>query len=61
MNNLDALLTAAGSAPPGDTRFPMVIPHTMCPAAFTAEAVIGVAADWLQHGCPQTPNEVAAL
>ncbi|KPI08296.1 hypothetical protein OK074_3593 [Actinobacteria bacterium OK074] len=31
------------------------------PAAFTAGALIGVATDWLQRGCPNTPAEMAAL
>jgi hypothetical protein len=31
------------------------------PAAFTAGALIGVATDWLQRGCPRTPAEMAAL
>lgn len=31
------------------------------PAAFIAGALIGVAADWLQRGCPRTPAEMAAL
>ncbi|MFI0452126.1 TetR/AcrR family transcriptional regulator [Actinomadura sp. 6N118] len=31
------------------------------PAAFTAGALIGVAADWLQRGCPRTPAEMATL
>jgi AcrR family transcriptional regulator len=30
-------------------------------AAFTAGALFGVAADWLQRGCPQTPDQIAAL
>jgi AcrR family transcriptional regulator len=30
-------------------------------AAFVAGALIGVAADWLQRGCPRTPTEMAAL
>jgi AcrR family transcriptional regulator len=30
-------------------------------AAFTAGALIGVAADWLQRGCPRPPSEMAAL
>ncbi|MGP3964888.1 TetR/AcrR family transcriptional regulator [Nonomuraea sp. 3N208] len=30
-------------------------------AAFTAGAIIGVAADWLQRGCPCPPAEMAAL
>lgn len=42
------------SGPPAD------IPHDV-PAAFTAGAFIGVAADWLQRGCPRTPSEMAAL
>lgn len=36
------------------------IPHNV-PAAFTAGALIGVAADWLQRGCPRSPAEMAAL
>ncbi|MFG1943962.1 TetR/AcrR family transcriptional regulator [Nonomuraea sp. NPDC048826] len=31
------------------------------PAAFTAGALISVAADWLQRGCPRTSAEMAAL
>ncbi|PRX61827.1 TetR family transcriptional regulator [Nonomuraea fuscirosea] len=31
------------------------------PAAFAAGAIIGVAADWLQRGCPHTPVEMARL
>ncbi|GAA3467659.1 TetR/AcrR family transcriptional regulator [Nonomuraea roseola] len=38
----------------------MDIPHDV-PAAFTAGALIGVAADWLQRGCLRTPAEMAAL
>ncbi|MEV0621355.1 TetR/AcrR family transcriptional regulator [Nonomuraea sp. NPDC050404] len=34
--------------------------HVM-PAAFTAGALIGVATEWLQRGCPGTPAEMAAL
>ncbi|MFD1500655.1 TetR/AcrR family transcriptional regulator [Streptosporangium lutulentum] len=30
-------------------------------AAFTAGALFGVAADWLQRECPQTPDQMAAL
>ncbi|MFF3442786.1 TetR/AcrR family transcriptional regulator [Streptosporangium sp. NPDC002721] len=41
-------------SPPSD------IPHDV-PAAFTAGALIGVAADWLQRGCPRPPAEMAAL
>ncbi|GAA3594340.1 TetR/AcrR family transcriptional regulator C-terminal domain-containing protein [Nonomuraea rosea] len=36
------------------------VPHDV-PAAFTAGALIGVATDWLLHGCPRTPAEMAAL
>ncbi|GAA4960461.1 AcrR family transcriptional regulator [Nonomuraea thailandensis] len=31
------------------------------PAAFTAGALIGVAAEWLRGGCPRSPAEMAAL
>jgi len=31
------------------------------PAVFAAGGVIGVATDWLQRGCPQTPTEMAIL
>ncbi|MFI7134164.1 TetR-like C-terminal domain-containing protein [Nonomuraea sp. NPDC050153] len=31
------------------------------PAAFTAGALLGVATDWLERGCPRTPAEMAAL
>ncbi|MFF5979508.1 TetR/AcrR family transcriptional regulator [Streptomyces olindensis] len=30
-------------------------------AAFVAGALVGVAIDWLQRGCPQSPAEMAAL
>lgn len=36
------------------------VPHDV-PAAFTAGALIGVATDWLQRGCPLSPAEMAAL
>ncbi len=36
------------------------VPHDV-PAAFTAGALIGVATDWLQRGCPRSPAEMAAL
>ncbi|SDL31814.1 TetR/AcrR family transcriptional regulator [Nonomuraea jiangxiensis] len=35
-------------------------PHDV-PAAFTAGALIGVATDWLERGCPRSPAEMAAL
>jgi AcrR family transcriptional regulator len=31
------------------------------PAAFVASALLGVATDWLQRGCPQTPRELTIL
>jgi AcrR family transcriptional regulator len=40
--------------------YPTDIPHDV-PAAFTAGALIGVAIDWLQRGCPRTPAEMAEL
>ncbi|UBU09387.1 TetR/AcrR family transcriptional regulator [Nonomuraea gerenzanensis] len=36
------------------------IPHDV-PAAFTAGALLSVATDWLQRGCPCPPAEMAAL
>ncbi|MFI0821943.1 TetR/AcrR family transcriptional regulator [Streptomyces sp. NPDC021098] len=36
------------------------IPHDV-PAAFTAGALLGVATDWLERGCPRTPAEMAAV
>ena len=43
----------AGTDPPEDTRD--------VPAAFVASALLGVATDWLQRGCPQTPRELTVL
>lgn len=31
------------------------------PAAFVASALLGVATDWLQRGCPETPRELTIL
>jgi len=31
------------------------------PAAFVAGALLGVAADWLQRGCPRTPLQMTTL
>jgi Transcriptional regulator C-terminal region len=31
------------------------------PAAFVAGALLGVATDWLQRGCPRTPREMTSL
>jgi AcrR family transcriptional regulator len=43
-----------GAADPSDTSRDV-------PAAFVAGALLGVAADWLQRGCPRTPREMTAL
>jgi AcrR family transcriptional regulator len=43
----------AGTDPPQNTR--------NVPAAFVASALLGVATDWLQRGCPQTPLELTIL
>jgi len=53
-------LALAGGTPPPDTAdapdFPLDVP-----AAFVAGALLGVAADWLQRGCPRTPLEMTIL
>jgi hypothetical protein len=49
-----------GDTPPPCTPSSIDIPHDVA-AAFTAGAMIGVAADWLQRGCPRTPAEMASL
>src|SRR5215467_170001 len=53
-------LAPAGDAPPpqtaGSPDFPLDVP-----AAFVAGALLGVAADWLQRGCPRTPPEMTIL
>src|SRR5215472_15929464 len=46
--------------PPRDTAGPADFPLDV-PAAFVAGALIGVAADWLQRGCPRTPLEMTIL
>ncbi|MBP2328934.1 AcrR family transcriptional regulator [Kibdelosporangium banguiense] len=43
-----------------DTADPADMPHDV-PAAFVAGALIGVATDWLQRGCPRTPVEMTRL
>lgn len=43
-----------------DTADASGLPHDV-PAAFVAGALIGVANDWLQRGCPRTPMEMSAL
>ncbi|MEV0147082.1 MULTISPECIES: TetR/AcrR family transcriptional regulator [unclassified Nonomuraea] len=50
--------SATGDDTPAD--YPAQTPHDV-PAAFTAGALIGVATDWLQRGCPRPPDEMAAL
>ncbi|MEQ4721065.1 TetR-like C-terminal domain-containing protein [Nonomuraea sp. B19D2] len=52
-------LPATDDAPP-DTADPSGIPHDVA-AAFVAGALIGVATDWLQRGCPGTPTEMTIL
>jgi AcrR family transcriptional regulator len=53
-------LAPAGDTPPPDTpgspEFPLDVP-----AAFVAGALIGVATDWLQRGCPRTPLQMTIL
>jgi AcrR family transcriptional regulator len=53
-------LALADGTPPPDTAdapdFPLDVP-----AAFVAGALLGVATDWLQRGCPRTPLEMTIL
>jgi len=53
-------LAPTNDTPPPDTAgspdFPLDVP-----AAFVAGALIGVATDWLQRGCPRTPLEMTIL
>ncbi|MEV0236004.1 TetR/AcrR family transcriptional regulator [Nonomuraea sp. NPDC050786] len=51
---------ATGGDGPSPADYAGGVPHDV-PAAFTAGALIGVATDWLQHGCPCSPAEMAAL
>jgi AcrR family transcriptional regulator len=51
---------ATGDGAPPSADHARDTPHDV-PAAFTAGALIGVATDWLQRGCPRTPAEMAAL
>jgi len=54
-------LRQAGDGPEAGLAGPSPdVPHEV-QAAFTAGALIGVAADWLQQGCPRPPAEIAAL
>ncbi|MBN6057707.1 TetR/AcrR family transcriptional regulator C-terminal domain-containing protein [Nonomuraea sp. RK-328] len=43
----------------GDGAPPPRVPHDIA-AAFIAGALISVAIDWLQHGCPRPPADMAA-
>src|SRR5262249_454135 len=52
-------LTPAGAPPPPDTGSPEFPPAV--PPAFVAGALIAVAADWLQRGCPGTPLQMTIL
>ncbi|MET9080895.1 helix-turn-helix domain-containing protein [Streptomyces sp. NPDC004237] len=55
--HFSAYLGATDDAPPPDTTDPSDLPHDV-PAAFAAGALLGVAVDWLQRGCPRTPLEM---
>jgi AcrR family transcriptional regulator len=53
------LAPTEGTPPPdtvGSPGFPLDVP-----AAFVAGALLGVAADWLQRGCPRTPLQMTIL
>src|SRR6516162_2016384 len=53
------LAPTGATSPPqtaGSPGFPLDVP-----AAFVAGALLGVAADWLQRGCPGTPLEMTIL
>lgn len=52
-------LTGTDDATPPEAD-PSDVPHDV-PAAFVAGALIGVATDWLQRGCPRTPTEMTIL
>jgi len=52
-------LAPAGDTPPQTAGSPGFPPDV--PAAFVAGALLGVAADWLQRGCPRTPLEMTIL
>ncbi|CAL9318504.1 hypothetical protein SUDANB91_05803 [Streptomyces sp. SudanB91_2054] len=55
-----AYLGATADIPPPDIADPSDPPHDV-PAAFAAGALLGVAVDWLQRGCPRTPLEMTIL
>ncbi|MGR6915671.1 TetR/AcrR family transcriptional regulator [[Actinomadura] parvosata] len=50
----------AGASVPEQARPLLSLPLDV-PASFTAGALIGVAAEWLQGGCARSPGEMAAL
>ncbi|MCG5215860.1 TetR/AcrR family transcriptional regulator [Streptosporangium sp. KLBMP 9127] len=51
--------TAAGDGAPESAASAADLPLDV-PAAFTAGALVGVAAEWLRRGCPHSPAEMAA-
>ncbi|MET9089968.1 TetR/AcrR family transcriptional regulator C-terminal domain-containing protein [Streptomyces sp. NPDC004237] len=53
-------LGVTDDVPPSVAADPSGTPHDV-PAAFAAGALLGVAADWLQRGCPRMPLEMAIL
>ncbi len=55
-----AVRRAAAGSTQRDSTSSADVPHDV-PAAFTAGALIGVAIDWLQRGCPRTAAEMATL
>jgi AcrR family transcriptional regulator len=57
---LSPLLPAADDTPEWKTADPSDMPHNV-PAAFVAGALLGVATDWLQRGCPRTPRAMTNL
>ncbi|MFC4123011.1 TetR/AcrR family transcriptional regulator [Nonomuraea zeae] len=54
-----------GEVPPGGElpEYAAALPDTPrdVSSAFTAGALLGVATDWLQRGCPRSPAEMAAM
>jgi AcrR family transcriptional regulator len=57
---LSPLLPATNDTPTLETANPSDMPRDV-PAAFVAGALLGVATDWLQRGCPRTPREMTNL
>jgi AcrR family transcriptional regulator len=54
------LLPATDDPPQRGAADPSDVPRDV-PAAFVAGALLGVATDWLQRGCPRTPREMTIL